>query len=88
MNNPLTVWNGVQHHFTTPYPTLYPHPYTWALLLEGHTPIPILMLTLMHTLTQEASIAFSSTPVIRITLIIPTIHTIIQTFSALPHLLL
>lgn len=88
MNNLQTVWKGARHHFTTHCPTLYPHPYTWVLLLEEHTPIHILMLTPTRILTQGASTAFSSIPATHTTHTIPTIHTTIQTSSALPLLLL
>lgn len=77
MNNRQTVWKGVRHHSITHCPTLYPHPYTWVLLLEGHTPIH--MLTHIHIHTQGASIAFSCTLATRTTHIIPIIHTTTQT---------
>lgn len=85
MNNLQTVWKGVRHHSTTLCPTLYPQPYTWVLLLAGHTPIHILMLTPIHILIQGASIAFSSTLAIHI---IPIIRTTTRTSSARPLLLL
>lgn len=88
MNNLQTVWKGVRHHSTTLYPTLYPHPYTWVLLLVGHTPIHTLILTHIHILTQGASTAFNSTRATHTIHIIPTIHTTIQTSSARPLLLL
>lgn len=84
MSNLRTVWRGVRHHFTTLCHILYPHPYTWVLLLEGHTPIHILMLTPIHILTQGASTVFSSTPATHTTHIIPTTHTTTQTSSAHP----
>lgn len=88
MNSLQTVWKGVRHHSTTLCPTLYPHPYTWVLLLEGHTHIHTLMLTPIHILTQGAFTAFSFTPATHTTHIIPTIHTTTRTSSARPLLLL
>lgn len=86
MNNPQTVWKGVRHHSTTLCPTLYPHPYIWVLLLEGHTPTRILMLIPIHILTQGASTAFNSIPATHTTHIIPIIHTTTQTSSVRPLL--
>ena len=88
MNNLQTVWKGVRHSSTTLFPTQYPQPYTWVLLREVHTPINILMLTPIHIHTQGASTAFSSIPATHTTHIIPTTHTITQTFSARPLRLL
>lgn len=86
MNSLQTVWKGVRRHSTTPCPTLYPHPYTWALLLEEPIPILTLMPTPTPTLIRGASIASSSTPATHIIHTILIMHITTLT-SSVHHLL-